>query len=556
MAEKTIDLEKTRKLLVSLLAPERDFFWVVIAYSVAIGLLTLAVPIAVQTLINTIVNIASSRAVTVLAVVLFCTLLLSGCFSALRMRVMEYYERRVYARLVAELSLRTVLAPHSYFEGRKNTSITHRYFDIMTLQKNIPSLMVDGIALVLQMLVGFTLVAFYHPFLLAFNLCVLFAMYLIWKIWSTRAKETAVILSESKYTTAKWLNNLASAHTFVKSATQFEYVGKKTEHCVNEYVRAHSRHFSFTFRQVIMFLVLYASASAALLGLGGWLVIAGQLSIGQLVAAELIMSAVFFGIARFSHYLKLYYELYGSADKLGGIFNMPQESLEHSSKPSPLSASLTFHHVTLSHNSEKCELHFSLPDRAKCFIVTHSNWVQKHIVNLLKRYSLPESGWINMGDHELTDLDTYELRQAVSILDRSLIVECTIAEFIQLSAPCATSSQINSALENVGLLEGINKLPLKMQTPLSAAGSPLQPLELILLKLAVVMLNTPRIIILNQHFDAIPSARREALLRILEQLDCTVLYFTNAPNSTSFSQTIDIQVGTGQAENTREEAKR
>ena len=54
----------------------------------------------------------------------------------------------------------------------------------------------------------------------------------------------------------------------------------------------------------------------------------GQLSIGQLVAAELIMSAVFFGLSRFSIYLKLYYELYGAADKLGKALNMPQETID------------------------------------------------------------------------------------------------------------------------------------------------------------------------------------------------------------------------------------
>ena len=64
-----------------------------------------------------------------------------------------------------------------------------------------------------------------------------------------------------------------------------------------------------------MFLLMYAVASAALLGIGGVLVVQGELSIGQLVAAELVMSAVFFGLSRFTQYLKLYYELYGAAEK-------------------------------------------------------------------------------------------------------------------------------------------------------------------------------------------------------------------------------------------------
>ena len=54
----------------------------------------------------------------------------------------------------------------------------------------------------------------------------------------------------------------------------------------DDYVEAHRRHFRFTFAQILMSLLLYAATSAILLGVGGWLVIEGQLTIGQLVAAE------------------------------------------------------------------------------------------------------------------------------------------------------------------------------------------------------------------------------------------------------------------------------
>ena len=71
---KVINLHATRKTLFAILKPESGFFWVAIAYGVAISLMTLAVPIAVQTLINSIANIGSVRSVVILAIVLFLTL--------------------------------------------------------------------------------------------------------------------------------------------------------------------------------------------------------------------------------------------------------------------------------------------------------------------------------------------------------------------------------------------------------------------------------------------------------------------------------------------------
>jgi putative ABC transport system ATP-binding protein len=541
MPSETIDLSNIRQTLFTLLMPERSIFGVVIAYSVVIGLLTLAVPIAVQTLINTIANLASPRAVVVLSIVLFCTLLLSGAFSALRTRVLEYYERRVYARLVAELSVRTILAPHSYFRGRQNNAITHRYFDIMTLQKNIPSLMVDGIALLLQMLVGFTLVSFYHTFLLAFNLCVILMMCLIWRLWSTQAKKTAIELSARKYSTAKWLSNLASAHEFLKSSSQFDYAGKKTERYISEYTDSHAAHFSFTFKQVVMYLALYALASASLLGLGGWLVINGQLTIGQLVAAELIMAAVFLGLSRFSRYLKLYYELYGAADKIGSVLNIPQESLEHTAKPTPAGGALNFNDVIIKRNGETCHINKEITQGAKYFISTEAYWTQRSIIDLLKRYETPFSGWINLDGHELSDYDTYDLRQAIFVLDRSSIVECTIKEFIEMCTPGASTNDINNTFKTVGLTDVIRTLPLNMDTPLSSVGAPLQPIEFVLLKLVVVLLSKPKVLIINQHFDVIPRTQRETILRIIQETNITVLYFSNVPLPDLFDGNIQLE---------------
>ena len=532
---KAINLRETRKTLFSLLKPESGFFWVAIAYGVAISLMTLAVPIAVQTLINSIANIGSTRAVVILAVVLFLTLFISGIFSALRMRVMEFYERKVYARLTSQLGLKTIMAPHSFFEGRQNVSITQRYFDIMTLQKNIPSLMIDGFALVLQMLVGFTLVSFYHPALFAFNVVLLMTMYAVWKIWGRGAKRTAIELSHAKYDSAKWLHDIASAHEFFKSADHVEYAGRSTEGFINNYVKKHKAHFHYTFSQVVMFLLMYAISSAALLGIGGVLVVQGELSIGQLVAAELVMSAVFLGLSRFTQYLKLYYELYGAAEKLGGALKIPQEDLHSDSVAVPASSKLVFNKVTLAYGADKCEVDVTLEPGTQYFVTSDKSWVQKQLLGYLKKYERVPAGDILLGNLSLNDYDTHELRQAVTILDRSLIIEVSIERYLKLAQPEASHADIRHALEEVEMHKVIDALPEGLQTKVSVLGAPLQPLEFLLLKLAATIIARPKLLILNQHFDAIPVELRSRLLKRLKKYEFTVLYFTNMPMSECLS---------------------
>lgn len=535
MTDQEPDLARAKKLLGELIAPEKGFIRVALVYGVAIALLTLSVPIAVQTLINTVANIASTRAILILSTVLFITLLLSGLLTALRTKVMELYERHVYARLTSKLSLNTLLAPHSVFEGRRNITLTHRYFDIMTLQKNIPALVVDGFALLLQLIVGFTLVSFYHPMLFALNVLIIGLIYAIWLTWGQGAKRTAIRLSQAKYESATWLSSLIAAHEFFQSTRHLDHAGKSTEQKIAQYVDCHRAHFRFTFSQVLAFLAVYALASAVLLGLGGWLVIQGELSIGQLVAAELIMSAVFFGLTQFTNYLKLYYELFGAADKLGQILELPQEDINESELLVPEDGTLICKNLQLSHLGNRITLDFTIEAGAKVFANCEETWIQRALNKTLKNHTRPEKGWIRLGDREISEYDTYSLRHDIVFVDRSLIIDCSIKDYLRLAAPDASSARIVDVLDQVGLSGSIAALPEGIDTLISSMGAPLLPADVLLLKLAAAMLAKPKLVVLNQDIDNMPRVLRARLLQTIEEQQFSVLYFTDKPQQGLFN---------------------
>lgn len=540
MSEKEIDLNRAHGILVKLIARESEYLKVVMIYGIAISLLTLAVPIAVQTLINTVANIASTRAILILSGVLMLTLVLSGGLSALRTHIMELYERKLYARLTSEISLRTILAPHSVFEGRRNSSMTQRYFEIMTLQKNIPSLMVDGFALMLQLLVGFSLVSFYHPMLFLFNLLIILLIYLIWLFWGTGAKITAIRLSQAKYDTAKWLNDLSAAHEFFKSSQHMDYAARTTEALVGSYVSSRENHFKYTFAQVLAFLLLYAMASAGLLGLGGWLVVRGELSIGQLVAAELIMSAVFFGLSQFTNYMKMYYELYGAADKIGQLLELPQEVVHEDQVAIPADGTLECRDLVLRREDDSVNLSFQLASGAKAFVSSDTGWMQRKLTRLMKLQDPVQGGWLRLGGLELAEYDVYELRQAIAIVDRSLIVECTIKEYLRMAAPKVSLAEIASALALMSLEKVVDNLPEGLETRLSTIGAPLLPLDLLLMKLAAALLAQPKLVILNQDFDNLPVDVHDSVLQAIRTQPFSLLYFTRNPAKNNFDAILEL----------------
>lgn len=537
-AEKNVRLAK--HYLWQLLAPEAPFIRITLAYGLVISLLTLAIPVAVQTLINTVVNIASPTAVITLALLLALTLGLSSLFAALRIEIMERYERHLYARLSAEISARTLMAEHAFFEGRKNTDLTNRYFDIGTFQKNIPPLLIDGFTLLLQMLVGFTLVSFYHPVFLIFSLLVIFSLFLIWVIWGKKAIGTAVELSHAKHANATWLDSLTVSHSFFKSDRHIEFARQQTEQATARYVKAHKKHFRQTFAQTIALLSLYVIASSALLGIGGTLVIQSELSIGQLVAAELILTAIFFGLSQSASYLKLFYELCGSADELGLFFQVPVEEMKSGDFAfEDDNSKLEFNKVKLLKNEES-SLSFTLENSAKTFVTTDNAALQRNFILAIKRKEKLSDGWIRIGDKDLRDYNVQQLRHAITSVDRTPIVTCSILQLLTMSKPNAKVADIEDTLEMVGLKPKIAALKDGLETELSPLGTPLLPHEFLLLKLASAILSQPKVIVLTQYFDNMEKEELTRLLKNLNDLPFTILYFTNHPNSGTFPLSLNL----------------
>ena len=144
-------------------------------------------------------------------------------------------------------------------------------------------------------------------------------------IWSRGSIRTAVDLSHAKHEAARWLESVGGSNGFYKSSRHLNFAMDRSEAVTAAYVDRHRRHFRYSFTQTTAFLLVYAIASAALLALGGNLILRGELSIGQLVAAELILSAVFYGISQLGGYLDAFYDLVVSSEELSLLFAIPQE---------------------------------------------------------------------------------------------------------------------------------------------------------------------------------------------------------------------------------------
>ncbi|MEZ6085762.1 MAG: hypothetical protein R3E58_17875 [Phycisphaerae bacterium] len=262
--------------LLQLLKPERRELAIVVAFAIGVGVLTLATPVAVQSLVNIVSFGGLTQPLLILAILLLAFLSLAGTIRAFKVYIVELMQRRLFVRVVTDLGFRLPRVRVESFDRNHGPELVNRFFDVLTVQKVGATLLLDGVAVVLQTVIGLLILAFYHPFLLAFDVVLIAGIAIILFIMGRAAIRTAI--DESKpHAVAASLEEIARSPLSFKQVGGPDLAQSRADALAVEYVEARQRHYRVVFRQIVGSLA-QALAATALLSLGGWLVINGQLT--------------------------------------------------------------------------------------------------------------------------------------------------------------------------------------------------------------------------------------------------------------------------------------
>ncbi len=489
--------------LVQFLSPEWPDVFTVLIYSFIIAVLTLATPLAVESLVNTVAFGRLVQPIIVLSVILFGFLSFSAALRALQTFVVEIVQRRLFVRMASDLSWRLPRVDRTSVESRNTQELLNRFFDVVTVQKVVSQFLLDGISIVLTTMIGMAVLAFYHPMLLAFDLVLIVAIALILFVLGYGAIGTSITESKYKYATAAALEEIARCQLLFKGSGGNELALYRVDSQVAGYLKARRRHFRVLIRQTLSALMLQALASTALLALGGWLVIIGELTLGQLVAAELIVSMIVTSVAKFGKHLESFYDLMASIDKLGYLMDLPVE--EHQGAVSiPTSRALELTISPRGSNSTSSDLWKITP--GECIAISGDEHATKMLLDELYGLHPPDSGNIHISSVDLRDIRPDLLRREVSLMRSLDILEGTITENIVLGRMDISNEEIWDALRAVGLEQRVNMLPLGIRAILNIDGSPLSRSEVIRLVLARSLVNRPQLLLVDAVLDALSDS--------------------------------------------------
>lgn len=495
--------------------------WVVLVYAAGIGLLSLAVPVAVASLVNTVAFGTVLQQVFVLTFFVLVGLSFEGVMASLQFLVVELLQRRVFVRVALDLAHRLPTVRSEAHDDNNIPELINRFFDVVTVQKTAASILLEGLALVLQAVIGTILLAFYHPALLAFDAVLVLGILLILFPLGRSAITTSVEESKGKYAVAAWLEELGRFPQTFRPEESRAYAVDRTEVLTQGYLSARARHFRIVMRQQIGSRALKAILSAALLGLGGWLVSERALSVGQLAAAELIVSGVLAGVAKFSKQLDAWYDLVTAVDKLGHLVDLPYDRLGGAGlPPSRHAGGLGLDFIDVGYRYGRAPdtlrgLNLRVAPGARTAVLGLSSSGKSTLAALSVGLRAPTNGVVRFDGADARELSLDALHRDTALVQNSEVFDGTVYENVVVGRSDVTPEDVRAALRSVGLEDAVAALPDGVHTLLHLAGRPFSSAQSWRLMFARAIARRPRLLVIDGALDGLDDESIAAVIPAL-----------------------------------------
>jgi putative ABC transport system ATP-binding protein len=507
-------------MLWKLISPDQSDLLALVVISGAAGLLMLSVPVAAQQLVRNVTFATLYQPIVVLSLLLLGLLGFVAALQALQVYVAEIIQRRLFLRVASQVSHRLVRADVAVWTHHSVSDLVNRFLEVAVVQKVAASLLVDGIAIVLTTVIGMGVMAFYHPFLLGYDALLVLVLTAILFGFGPSGVRTAVEESRAKYDVLSWLEDLARCPSVFRIGGVEPFAIQRTEVLCDTYLRRRGTHFAILIRQIILILMLQAIATTTLLGLGGFLVLNEQLTLGQLVAAELIVTMIIASFAKLGKHLEGWYDLLASINKLSHLFDLPPESndgLVGISFQGPVELVFAESDSSTLSPGEHPESR-SVRAGESAALLDWNRSLTAEIAQLLQGQRHSSALHLMIDRIRIDDIRPDILRQHVSVVASLEFLPASVAENIHLSRSNIFESDVYGVCESTGLNVELANSGLNLTTSLLPNGWPLHGRQQVLLALARVLAGKPRLLYLDHILDTFNETEFQELWQQLSRI--------------------------------------
>jgi len=503
----------------------RKLFTEVLLASFFIQLLALVTPLFFQVIIDKVLVHKGLTTLDVLAFGLLVVSLFEVVLGGLRTYLFSHTAQRIDVGLGAKLFNHLMALPISYFGARRVGDTVARVRELENIRNFL-----TGSALTLVIDVFFTFVflavMYYYSPTLTYIVLGAIPFYIILSLVVTPILRARV---EEKF--ARGAENQAflvesvSGMETIKSMAVEPQLQRRWEEQLAGYVKSSfkttnlgniANQLASFINKVVVVLTLW---------IGAHLVIDGSISVGQLIAFNMLAARVSGPILRLVQLWQDFQQVGVSVERLGDVLNAPREPGYNPNRTSlpQLQGKVTFDNVTFRYQPDRPEvlrrISLDVPAGQIIGIVGRSGSGKSTLTKLVQRLHVPESGRVLVDGVDLAMMDPTWLRRQVGVvLQENILFNCTVRDNIALSDPGMPMEKVIQAAKMSGAHEFILELPEGYDSRVEEHGGNLSGGQRQRIAIARALVSNPRILIFDEATSALDYESERIIQDNMQQI--------------------------------------
>ena len=266
-------------------------------------------------------------------------------------------------------------------------------------------------------------------------------------------------------------------------------------------------------------------SSILVIGVGAWLVLRNELTLGQLIAFRIISNYVTQPMLRLASTWQSFQELSLSLERVGDVVNQPLEIGEEeevSIVMPPLRGDITARALSYAYSSTSqpvlSSVDLDIPAGSFVGLVGESGCGKSTLLKMVPRLYRPSSGKLLIDQLDISKVDLYSLRSQIGFVPQDcLLFEGTIFSNIALGDPQAESDRVIEMAKISCAHEFIMNLPLGYSTPVGEKGSGLSGGQRQRIAMARMLMEQPKLIVLDEATSALDVNTERLVVRNLRE---------------------------------------